>query len=833
MTTLMHFFSLLLLLCLASLPAYGQGITSITDKTAGMDKRDGFFPVYWDESKGDIYLEIPAVEQEFIYVTSMPAGLGSNDIGLDRSQLGSTRLVRFERVGPKILLVMPNLRYRADSESAAERASVREAFAEAVLWGFTVEAEEGGRVLVKATDFVVRDANDIVRRLQNAQQGSFSLDKSRSAPVPAMLKAFPRNTEMEARITFTSASPGRYVRDVAADPYSVTLSVRHSFVILPDDGYTPRVFHPGAGYGAISYMDYAAPIGKDMRKRYIRRHRLIKQNPDSVISDPVSPIIYYLDPGTPEPVRGALLDGARWWADAFEAAGFSNAFQIEMLPEGADPMDVRYNTIQWVHRATRGWSYGSSVTDPRTGEIIKGHVSLGSLRVRQDYLIAEGLLAPYGDSLAADDPMLSMSLARIRQLSAHEVGHTLGISHNFASSVNGRASVMDYPAPYAVLNENGEIELEAAYATGIGEWDKMAIAYGYAQPLPGDREAALLDAILQRAWADGLYYITDADARPLGAAHPLSNLWDNGDDIVGALRHEMAVREVAMGRFGENVIRTGQPLATMEEALVPLYLRHRYQIQATAKLLGGMTYTYAMRGDGQVPVAPVEGAVQEDALEALLDVVMAEALRVPESIRLNIPPRPPGFPTHRELFSRHTGVVFDAYTPAAAVATMVFRQILSPERAARMAYQTDHDDTLPDFHEVMEVVSDATWGVDISEDPYEAELQRVVQLVWIDELIGLASNREAAPAVRALVEERLREFADWIPDAGIPQGDRETRYHHQMVLADIERYLLREYEASERAARTTIPPGSPIGSDMRRQLRHAFLESTATEWCSH
>ncbi len=829
----MCFFSLLLLLCLASLPAYGQGITSITDKTAGMDKRDGFFPVYWDEKKGDIYLEIPAVEQEFIYVTSMPAGLGSNDIGLDRSQLGSTRLVRFERVGPKILLVMPNLRYRADSESATERASVREAFAEAVLWGFTVEAEEGGRVLVKATDFVVRDANDIVRRLRDAQQGSFSLDKSRSAPVPAMLKAFPRNTEMEARITFTSASPGRYVRDVAADPYSVTLSVRHSFVLLPDDGYTPRVFHPGAGYGAISYMDYAAPIGEDMRKRYIRRHRLIKQNPDSVISDPVSPIIYYLDPGTPEPVRGALLDGARWWTDAFEAAGFSNAFQIEMLPEGADPMDVRYNTIQWVHRATRGWSYGASVTDPRTGEIIKGHVSLGSLRVRQDYLIAEGLLAPYGDSLAAEDPMLSMSLARIRQLSAHEVGHTLGISHNFASSVNGRASVMDYPAPYAVLDVNGEIELEAAYATGIGEWDKVAIAYGYAQPLPGDGEAALLDAILQQAWADGLHYITDADARPFGAAHPLSNLWDNGDDIVGALRHEMAVREVAMGRFGENVIRTGQPLATMEEALVPLYLRHRYQIQATAKLLGGITYTYAMRGDGQAPAAPVEGAVQEDALEALLEVVMAEALRVPENVRLNIPPRPPGFPMHRELFSRHTGLVFDAYTPAAAVATMVFRQILSPERAARMAYQTDHDDTLPDFHEVMEVISDATWGVDSSEDPYEAELQRVVQLVWIDELIGLASNREAAPAVRALVEERLREFAEWIPDAGIPQSDRETRYHHQMVLADIERYLLREYEASERAVRTAIPPGSPIGSDMRRQLRHAFLDATATGWCSH
>ena len=537
----------LLLFCL---PAYGQGVQSITEKTKDMDKRDGFFPVYWHSDTGEIYLEIPALNQEFIYVSSMPAGLGSNDIGLDRSQLGSTRLVRFERSGPKILLVMPNLRYRADSELAAEKASVSEAFAEAILWGFKVEAEEENRILVNVTDFVVRDANGITRRLRGAQQGNFSLDKSRSAPVPDMLKAFPRNTEMEARITFTSDAPGRFVRDVAADPYSVTLSVRHSFVMLPDEGYTPRVFHPGAGYGAISYMDYAAPIGEDMVKRYIRRHRLIKADSSAAVSDPVSPIVYYLDPGTPEPVRGALLDGARWWTAAFEAAGFSNAFRIEILPDGVDPMDVRYNTIQWVHRATRGWSYGSSVTDPRTGEIIKGHVSLGSLRVRQDYLIAEGLLAPYGDSLASDDPMLSMSLARIRQLSAHEVGHTLGLSHNFASSVNGRASVMDYPAPYAVFNEAGEIRLDEAYSTGIGEWDKVAIAYGYAQPLPGDSEEALLSAILQQAWDNGLHYITDADARPSGAAHPLANLWDNGDDMVSALHHEMAIRDAALARFG-------------------------------------------------------------------------------------------------------------------------------------------------------------------------------------------------------------------------------------------------------------------------------------------
>lgn len=819
-----------LLWLLAGMSVNGQ---SISNKTSGMEKSDGFFPVYWDATSGHVYLEIPALNQDFIYVTSMPAGLGSNDIGLDRSQLGRTRLVRFERVGQKILLVMPNLQYRANSESEAERISVREAFAEAVIWGFTIEAQQKDRILVDATEFIIRDANDVVTRLHNADQGNFSLDKSRSAVVPSMVKAFPRNTELEARITFTSTNPGSFVRDVAADPYSVTLSVRHSLIMLPDDGYTPRVFHPGSGYGAVSYKDYATPIGGEMMKHYIRRHRLIKQHADSVISDPVTPIIYYLDSGTPEPVRSALLDGAQWWSEAFESAGFSNAFQIEMLPDGADPMDVRYNTIQWIHRATRGWSYGASVVDPRTGEIIKGHVSLGSLRVRQDYLIAEGLLAPYSDSVGAMNPMLSMSLARIRQLSAHEIGHTLGLSHNFASSINRRSSVMDYPAPFVTLDKNKEIDLSSAYSTGVGEWDKVAIAYGYAQPPSGENEQALLDAILQSAQDKGLLYITDADARPSGAAHPLSNLWDNGDDMVRALYHEMKIREVALNNFGPDVIQIGQPLATMEEVLVPLYLRHRYQIEATAKLLGGVTYFYALRDDGHAAVAPVEGQIQEDALEALLATVSSEELQIPENIRTSLPPRPPGYPMHRELFHRHTGLTFDPYTPAAAVATMVFSQILNPERAARLTYQSDHDETLIDFHDVLEIVSDAVWGVRISEDPYEAELQRVVQVVWIDELIGLANHKDTAPAVRSFVLERLREFAQWIPQTVVPRSDRATRYHRDMILRDIDRYLHRDYTAGETVERPSIPPGSPIGSNERRQLHHEFLNAIAIGWCSH
>ena len=812
-----------------------QQLPTIPEMTQGMDRRDGLFPVFWDAREGKVYLEIPTTGEDFLYITSLPAGLGSNDIGLDRSLLGATRLVRFERIGPKILMVMPNLRFRAESDDLAERRAVNEAFAEAVIWGFSAVAESDARILVDATDFVVRDAQGIARQLRGAGQGTFAIDQSRSAVVPELVKAFPRNTELEARVTFTSDAPGGYVRQVAADPYAVTLRVRHSLVKLPDPGFEPRVFHPGSGFMAHTWRDYAAPIGDEMVKRFVRRHRLTKSDPSAAVSDAVEPIVYYLDPGTPEPVRGALLDGARWWAEAFEAAGFTNAFRVELLPEDADPMDVRYNTIQWVHRSTRGWSYGSSVADPRTGEIIKGHVSLGSLRVRQDYLIAEGLLSPYGDSLSAADPMLEMALDRIRQLSAHEVGHTLGLTHNFAASAKDRASVMDYPAPLATLNENGSVSLENAYSTGIGDWDKTAIAYGYSQPVPGESEAEMLTEILTSAAERGLRFITDADARPAGAAHPLSNLWDNGKDMALALDDEMSVRAAALEAFGERAIRLGRPLATLEEVLVPLYLRHRYQVEATAKMLGGVTYAYAMRGDRLPLPEPVPGGNQEAAMDALIRVIQPVALRLPANIRTRIPPRPPGYGPHRELFDGHTGLTFDPYMPAATVASLVFGFVLHPERAARLTYQHDFDPMLPDFETVLEAFSSATWGVRVPIDPYDAELQRVVQQVWVDELLGLAANRQAAGSVRAMALQKLQEFHEWLVENPGSARDEETWAHRGMILDEIDRYLLRDYEPYEFSDPVTIPPGSPIGLpgfEARREMRRAVLHASNLERCS-
>ncbi|MEM6337030.1 MAG: zinc-dependent metalloprotease, partial [Bacteroidota bacterium] len=726
-----------LLILLLPASVWAQTLT-IAEKTVGFDCKPGFVTVCWDASAGKVWLDIERFDEDFLYVNSLPAGLGSNDVGLDRGQLGGERIVRFERIGNKVLLVQPNLDYRAVTDNAAERKAVEDAFAESVLFGFDVAAETDGRVLVDATAFVVRDAHGVVRRLKNTRQGSFSLEKSRSTPYPANIKAFPDNTEMEARLTFTGSEPGRFVRQVAADPTSFSVRVRHSFVRLPDAGYTPRELHPQSGFFGITYVDYATPIGTRKENTLIVRHRLEKQDPTAEMSPAVEPIVYYLDPGTPEPVRGALLDGARWWAASFEAAGFTDAYRVEVLPDTADPMDVRYNTIQWVHRATRGWSYGGSVVDPRTGEIIKGHVTLGSLRVRQDYLIAEGLLAPYDGTFDSEnDPMLELALARIRQLSAHEVGHTLGIAHNFAASTNGRTSVMDYPAPLATVGTDGLVDVSAAYATGIGAWDTQAVKYGYGV---FEDEQAGLQAVLDETRALGLRYITDSDARPMGGAHPVAHLWDNGTTALEGLSTAMAVREVALRRFNENVIREGRPLAMLEETLVPLYLGHRYAVEAAVKLVAGADYDYTVRGDSATTVVPVPANVQTQAVDQLLDVVTPRALRMPPAAMDQIPPRLPGFPSTRELFDGHTGLLFDAIAPARTVSDLVFSLLTHPQRAARLAYQPIAAPQLPDLNDVLMTVRRRVFDVDLPRNAYDAELMRTVQRAWVDALLRLGQT---------------------------------------------------------------------------------------------
>src|SRR6266536_6051063 len=533
-------------------PDISKAPPTISEKTAGMQKFPGYFPFYWDARAGKIWLEIDQWNSEFLYVESLPAGIGSNDIGLDRGQLGQSYIVRFERTGPRVLLIASNYAFRANSNDADERRAVKDAFAESVVWGFEVGAEEGDRVLVDATAFYLRDVHGIPGTLQRSQQGQFRLDPTRCAFYLANTKNFPKNSEVETTLTFTTeGEAGPLVRSVTPVAQAITVREHISFVELPSPGFRPRVNDPRAGYFGIQYMDFAVPISEPVVKRYIDHHRLQKKDPAAAMSEPVKPIVYYVDRGAPEPVRSALIEGASWWNQAFEAAGYKNAFRVEVMPADVDPMDVRYNVIQWVHRSTRGWSYGSSVTDPRTGEIIQGRVSLGSLRDRQDFLIAQGLLAPYEKGKPQTAKIMEqIVLARLRQLAAHEVGHTLGLQHNFAASISNRASVMDYPAPLVKLGADGIPVISEAYAKGIGEWDKVTIAYGYQDFPAGADEGAALDKILGDAFKRGLIYLTDQDARPASASSSVAHLWDNGPNAVAGLASVMKVREAALKRFG-------------------------------------------------------------------------------------------------------------------------------------------------------------------------------------------------------------------------------------------------------------------------------------------
>ena len=815
--------------------AAGGPIPSIEARTAGMQKIDGFYPLYWDERTGSLFVEIPRLDTDILLNTGLAAGLGSNDIGLDRGGGGGARIVSFSRVGPRILMTQPNMSFRSSSANPLERKSVEDSFAKSVIWGFTAAAEANGRVLVDASDFLLRDITGAGNALR---PGTYRVDRTRSAFYLARTRAFPKNTEIEMTLTFVNDAAGGRGGGNAAGPQqgpgpipedgggragrggglfsgsvasvtptaeAVTLREHVSFVELPDNNYKPRYDDPRAGYGGLTFVDYSVPIGEPMQMRYIRRHRLEKKDPAAAISEPVKPIQYWVDSGAPEDVKKALVEGASWWNQAFEAAGFRNGFKVDVLPDGADPMDIRYNMINWVHRSTRGWSSGGSVSDPRTGEILKATVTLGSLRDRQDYLIFEGLTSPYATGNEKPDLLYQTALKRIRQLSAHEVGHTLGLGHNYYDSDKGWISVMDYPHPLEKLNADGTIDIGDAYPQKIGDWDKVTINYGYRQFAPGSDEKTALTRILDDAWTQDLRYMTNQDTD----SNPKVDQWSNGVDQADELYRLMKVRRAALNRIGEHTIRAGVPTAMVEEPLVPIFMYHRYAVESAASMVAGQDYIYAMRGDNRTPTKGVGVDDQRKALDALAMTLRPAELTVPAPVLALITPRPPGWGLHRELFARTTGDTFDPLSPATVAADVTIGFLLQMDRSSRMVAQHAVDSRMPGLEDVIDRLTAATWDAPTA-NSYEAAVRRAEERVLVDRLMWLASSSPNGQ-VRAIASYKLSKLAARVKTA-VNKTELDTA-QRQLLAADIKRFLDRPLDLARpfQHAAPDAPPGAPIG----------------------
>jgi hypothetical protein len=782
-----------------------QGFAQFFKDNKNITRYEGYFTFYYDEGNDKIFLEIENLDKEFLYVNALSEGIGSNDIGLDRGQLGNTRVVKFIKAGNKLLLIQPNQYYRAITNNIEEKKSVEQAFAKSILRGFRIKEFKNGKYLVDATSFFIRDAHGVMGRLSVKKQGKYTLDRSRSAINLERTRAFPENVEFDVMITFKGVPKGYDISSVVPTSSSVTVNQHHSFIELPDNNYTPRKFDPRSGANAMSYLDYATPVNEPIKKRFIYRHRLEKKNPNAIKSEAVEPIIYYLDRGTPEPVRSALLDGARWWNQAFESIGFTNAFQVKMLPEDADLLDIRYNVIQWVHRSTRGWSYGASVSDPRTGEIIKGHVSLGSLRIRQDFLIAQALQAPYTNNDTDDQFALEMALARIRQLSAHEVGHTIGLAHNFAASTKGRSSVMDYPHPTLSIKD-GKVDFTDAYDTKIGDWDKVSIAYSYGEYL--EDEDTSLSKLLDEAFKKGARFISDQDARPLGSAHAYAHLWDNGSDVSEELENLLSIRRNSIANFSKDNIKSNQPYSVLEDVFVPLYFLHRYQTEGVIKVIGGLDYTYAIKDDGNTIVKRIPGKLERKALVSVIKTLSVEELAIPKKILDLFPPRAFNYGRTRESFKSKTGVAFDPFGAVETASAMTLGLLLHPERVTRLVQHKSLDSSQLGLVEVLDDLIANSFQKSYKNSYYQ-ELQNIVNYQVLNHLFYLSSNKDMYWQVNAIVNDKIDKINTLLNNSKTP-GIQKI-YHKDMIK------MISNFKKNptkfKKPITPKIPDGSPIGNN--------------------
>lgn len=792
---------------------------TFTQAVQGLQKRPGLLPVYLDPKGGKVFLALNVDASggacEYLYQVHMRSGLGSTPVGIDRDSPGATQILAFRRAGPKILAELENFGFRADQGGPDEKQAVRESFPPSIVWSGDIAAEDAaGVVLVDITSFLVRDAAGVVDALKAAKQGDFKLAMDRSFADVAGVQTFPENLEFEASETFVSDAPGDEVKGIVPEPHAVTLIEHQSLVKLPPPGFAPRLADARTGAITAAVTDYSAPLGSPLVYRLASRFRLEKTDPAAARSTVKKPIVFYVDRAAPEPVRTALVEGARWWADAFDKAGFIDAFKVEVLPEGVSPLDARYNVINWVHRQTRGWSLGYPLSDPRTGEIVKGAVLLGSQRVRQDRIIFEGLVgADKTGSGGPDDPIV-ISLARLRQLSVHETGHALGLEHNFAGSTFGdRASVMDYPAPRIGLSGD-KLDFSDAYKVGIGDWDRFAIHWLYADVPAGEAGKAALEKIVRDGYAQGLRYVRDEDARPVGSAQPDGALWDDGADPVASLEHVMAIRKLALSRFGPANIPSGAPLSDLRRVIVPIYLFHRYEVDAVAKSVGGVTFTYATRDDGLAPAHPVAAAAQRRALSAALATLDPAVLDLPGGLIDQLSQGLDGAPDRQyetELFGDPASPVFDIDAAAAAAADITLGDLLEPSRLRRVENQGAGDPSQLGLAELLNRTIDAAF-TSAQAPGRQAALRRVVRARLTAHLAGVLQDKGASAAVTAEVRAALDRLGHQLASrGGGDPADLAQAHDLAAIILNRGRDDLAALTEADKPREPPPPPGMPIG----------------------
>jgi hypothetical protein len=821
-------FVLLLLSGVSTIHAQQAPAASIAERTAGLERADGFVPFYWDAGRGRVLMEIPAFNQDVLYYVSAASGGGSVELSFDRGILDSS-VIHFQRSGPRVLVIEQNLRYRALGAHQALVENIRDSFASSVIAALPIEADQNGRVLADATSLFMRDAADVVGTLRRANQGAFRFDAPRSGFYSPRMKAFPDNTEIETIVTFAADSPGQLVANVTPDPQAFTLRIHHSFLRAPV-GYTPRPADPRIGVSSVNFRDYAKPVNENTEVEWVTRWRLEKQNPGAAMSEPKKPIVFYLDAAIPEPIRSAMREGALWWNKPFEAAGFRNAVQVKDPTPDMDPMDIRYAWILWINRDERGFSSGGTYRDPRTGEILGSKTRMDSHRIRTIGNYFESYTpTPRGTNDAGDDecgmvlhvpeevlalaaqpgpsmPTAQRDLVLLRQslLTAHELGHVMGFGHNWASSINDRASVMEYPTP-RVKVAGGKLDLSEAFQRSTGVYDDFMTRYAYTElPMANERDG--LNGIIAEMRAKNILFVPSSDPRWVW--------YDDRGTPAEYLRETTAARKIMLAQYGPGILQTGEPIGALRDMrLWMTYLHHRWAIEAGIGYVGGMFHNIVVKGETLPPTEIVPAATQREILTLLLEALAPANLAIPESLLAQLTPSPGA-----NLEDMAGDYAFDHLRAARILSAMVLEPLLTPARAARLVAFADRQANALSLPEVVDAVLARTWRAPAESEAQHRSLRRVTERVALDSMMMLGGNADSSPEVRAFVLDQIAKLGESL--RGRKDTNPITEAHYRQAERDIARYLDNPTANAPKSvlvwgsrprSRYPLPPGPPLG----------------------